>query len=144
MNSSDKLPKKEIPIIGVEDWERIVAESEGASELLNSPKFAFFREYLDNIKNSILRLIATNSVKEVVEYVHAPGGGVGQPSQIASTIKTTKEEQLNELAGQFKMVEKIIKDLTAFSIQKEEYEKKAEEKAVIIAVSKEDETSRTV
>lgn len=133
----DKLPKKVIPMIEVEDWERIVAESEGAQALLTDPKFSFFRDYLNNIKSSILELIATNSIKDVVEMIPDQAGG-------SRSIKTSRDEQLYEIGGKYKLINQIFKDLAVFASQKDEYEKKADEKQIIIAVTKEDETSRTI
>jgi len=129
--NSDKIPKKEILTIEVEDWERICAESDGANKLLNDPQFSFFREYLANTKKSILEALAKDIAKDLMVTTVDQFGN-------SSSKKTTKYEQLEEMSGKYKLVEKIFGDLGAFASQKEEYEKKAKEGQVIIAVSKED------
>jgi hypothetical protein len=88
----NKLPKKEIPVVPVEEWEKIVTESASANKILNSPDFVFLRDYLNRSKESAILLVATNSIKDVLETQVGEHG-------YSKTIKTTKEEQLNEIAG---------------------------------------------
>jgi hypothetical protein len=126
----DKIPNKVIPTIPVEEWEKIVSESDSANKILNSPDFEFLRKYLKNVKDSSILLVATNAIKDVMETQTSANG-------YSKSIKTTKEEQLNEIAGCIKFIDKLFTDLESFSKQKDEYLKKADEKAVIIQIDKE-------
>lgn len=129
MNS--KIPERVIPTIPVEEWEKIVLESQSANKILNSPDFVFLRDYLKKAKESAILMVATNSIHDVLETVNYKDGG-------SKTIKTTKEEQLNEIAGCIKFIDKIFVDLEGFSKEESEYLKLADDKKVIIEVTKED------
>lgn len=126
-----KIPKNEIPTVPVKEWEKIVSESKSAHKLLNSPDFQFFRDYLRRTKDSAILLVATNSIKDVLETQTGENG-------YSSTIKTTKEEQLNEIAGCIKFVDKLVSDLDILSKQEQEYLKLASEKKINIEVTIED------
>lgn len=128
--SNNGVPKKVIPTILVEDWERICRESDAANKILNSDDFEFLRDYLTNSKSSAINLVATNAIKDIVETQTQKDG-------YSKSIKTTKEEQLNEIAGCIKFIDKLFNDLDIFSKQKEEYLKKSEENQLIIEVDKE-------
>lgn len=127
---NDKIPSKTIPTIPVIEWEKITKESESANKILNSDDFAFLRDYLTKSKESAINLVATNSIKDIVETQTSKDG-------YSKSIKTTKEEQLNEIAGCIKFINKLFEDLSIFSNQKDEYLKKADEKQIIIEVDKE-------
>ena len=127
----NKLPTKEIPIIPVQEWEKICSESESANKLLNNSDFSFLRDYLNKAKESVILMVSTNSVKDVLETQIGDNG-------YSKTIKTTKEEQLNEIAGCIKFIDKLFADLKILSNQEAEYLKLAAEKKLIIGVSKED------
>jgi len=127
----NKLPTKEIPIIPVQEWEKICSESESASKLLNNSDFSFLRDYLNKAKESVILMVSTNSVKDVLETQIGDNG-------YSKTIKTTKEEQLNEIAGCIKFIDKLFADLKILSNREAEYLKLADEKKLIIGVSKED------
>jgi len=127
----NKLPTKEIPIIPVQEWEKICSESESANKLLNNSDFSFLRDYLNKAKESVILMVSTNSVKDVLETQIGDNG-------YSKTIKTTKEEQLNEIAGCIKFIDKLFADLKILSNQEAEYLKLADEKKLIIGVSKED------
>jgi len=127
----NKLPTKEIPIIPVQEWEKICSESESANKLLNNSDFSFLRDYLNKAKESVILMVSTNSVKDVLETQIGDNG-------YSKTIKTTKEEQLNEIAGCIKFIDKLFADLKILSNREAEYLKLADEKKLIIGVSKED------
>ena len=127
---NNKIPKKVIPTIPLKDWEKICTESDSANKLLNSEDFEFLRDYLTNSKTSAINLVATNAIKDIVETQTSKDG-------YSKSIKTTKEEQLNEIAGCIKFIDKIFNDLELFSKQKDEYLLKEEEKQLIIEVDKE-------
>lgn len=126
------IPLKTIPRIPVEEWERIVKESEAANKILNSSDFEFLRDYLKKAKDSSIMLVATNAIKDVVETTQDANSGYSK------SVKTTKEEQLNEIAGCIKFIDKLLKDLELLSGQEAEYLKLADEKKIVIEVSKED------
>lgn len=127
----NKIPGKEIPTIPVVEWEKIVKESDSANKLLNSEDFTFLRDYLNKSKNSIIQLFATNAIKDVVETQTTKEG-------YSKSIKTTKEEQMNEMAGVIKFIDKFFADLEELSNQKKKYLELAEKKEINISVDKED------
>ena len=126
-----KLPTKKVPRIPLEAWEKIVEESNSANMILNHPEFKFLLKYLQTAKDSSISLIAHNSVKDVLETTTTKDG-------YSKTLKSSKEEQLNEIAGQIKFIEKLLTDLNTFSGLKAEYEKRAKNKELIIEIDKED------
>jgi hypothetical protein len=136
MNS---IPEKQIPTIPVGEWEKIVRESDSANKILNNDDFSFLRDYLRKAKDSAILLVATNQIHDVLETY---GGGGGGNNNYSKTIKTTKEEQLNEIAGCIKFIDKLFADLETLSKQESEYLKLAEENKVIIEVTKEDANSK--
>jgi hypothetical protein len=75
-------------------------------------------------------MVATNSIKDVLETTTYKDGN-------SRTIKTSKEEQLNEIAGVIKFIDKIFTDLDTLSKQKDEYLKLADRKQINIEVDKE-------
>lgn len=126
-------PKTKIPTIPVADWEKIVNESRNSKKILESEEFAFLRDYLHKAKESCINMVATNSIKDIVETNTDPKSGYSK------SIKTSKEEQLNEIAGCIKFIDKIFVDLEAFSKQEKEYLKAANDKKVNIETTIEDE-----
>lgn len=130
-----KIPEKEIHKISSMEWEKIIGESKSAEALLSSEKFSFFRDYIKNSKNSLIMLVATNSVKDLVETQTGQDG-------YSKSIKTTKEEQLHEIAGCLKFIDKFMGDLLEISKQEERYLEMEKNKRVIIELSKEDATEQ--
>jgi len=121
-----------LPHIPVEEWEKIIESSTCANRILNDPQFSFFLEYLKTARSSAIELIATNAIKEVIETVTNPAEGYSK------TIKVTKEEQVNEVAGKIKFIDQLLTDLGRFATEKTEYEKKATEGQIVIDVDRED------
>jgi hypothetical protein len=103
--------------VSSEDVARIKEEGEAAKELLESEQFLFFREYLNDLKKSIVEIIINNRVKKVRESV------TDQNTGVTKELETSKEEQMNELSGQYKLIERIFQDLTVFAVLPEELEK---------------------
>ena len=133
-----KTPLPKIPTIPSMEWDKIVTESQASHELLTASKFQFFRTYLENAKQSILLKIANNDVKDVVETITDP------KTNYSKTFKTTKEEQLNEMAGEFKFITKLLSDLSTLSQQETEYMKLQDKRRVVIELSKESNGGETL
>lgn len=129
---NDKIPSKNIPTIPTIEWEKIVKESESANKILNSPDFEFIRNYLHKAKDSIILLFATNAIKDLVETE------TNSQTGYSKSIKTTKEEQMNEMAGVIKFIDKLFSDLEELSKQKDKYLDLADKKQLNILVDKED------
>lgn len=129
---NDKIPTKTIPTIPVIEWEKIVKESESAHKILTSSDFTFLRDYLHKAKDSIVMLFATNAIKDLVETE------TNSQTGYSKSIKTTKEEQMNEMAGVIKFIDKLFCDLDELSRQKDKYLELADKKEVNILVDKED------
>lgn len=128
---NDKIPSKTIPTIPVIEWEKIVKESESANKILNSPDFEFLRNYIKKAKESVILMIATNAIKDVVET------NTNSQTGYSKSIKTTKEEQMNEIAGAIKFMDKLMSDLLEISEQKKKYLDLADKKEINIEVDKE-------
>lgn len=123
------IPEVKLPVIDGHTWDKICNESNAANKILNSEDFDFLRTYLKNSKDSAIMLVATNSVKDVVETQSDNKTGYSK------SIKTTKEEQLNEIAGCIKFIDKLFADLEQLSKQKDEYLKLSNEGKLKIETS---------
>lgn len=130
---SGKIPNKVIPTIPVQEWEKICTESDSANKLLVATDFEFLRDYLKKAKESIILLFATNSIKDVVET------NTDSTTGYSKSVKTTKEEQMNEMAGVIKFIDKFFNDLKELSEQKGKYLELSNKKEINIEVDKEDE-----
>jgi len=67
-----RLPFRK-PIIKAEEWETIQEQSEAAKELLNAPRFSFFRDYLDQAKSSVVDLFVRNKIRPMQEHLRISG-----------------------------------------------------------------------
>lgn len=97
-------PKSQIT---ADELVRVREEAESAKRLLESEEFAFFRQYLRSIQDSIVQLFVNNRIKAVTDSVTDEAG-------VTKTFETTKEEQLLELSGQYKLIETMMQDLRNF------------------------------
>lgn len=111
-------PLSKKPTISADDWERIREKSQAAKELLEEPRFSFVRDYLYTSQTSIIDHFVQNRIKPVVERFKI--------GRIAKAFTTTREEQENELSGQYKFIDQFLADLRAIANQEEEYRQAVE------------------
>jgi len=102
-------------IVSAEEWERVREEAEAARELLENPRFGFFRDYLQNVQASIVDLLVHNKIRPVQEHLRIS-------DVLTKTFTTTRKEQEDELSGKYKLVEDILADLRRIAELPREYE----------------------
>lgn len=120
-----RFPFLKKPTISPEEWERIRSESEAAKELLETPRFAFLRAYLDNAKASITDHFINNRVKTVHERLRIS-------DTLTRVLTTTRHEQEQELSGRYKFIEELLADLEQTADLFEKCQKAQEEGKITI------------
>lgn len=99
----DKIKKIKKPTMTAEEMQTIRDEGEAAKELLEDPRFEFFRTYLRNQKEAIVTDFVNNKIRKVT---------VVQKGEIEDReIEFTKEEQEHEKSGKFKFIFELIENL---------------------------------
>lgn len=114
------------PTISQKEYADIVSTAEASKQLLFDPKFKFFRDYLSNVKKSIIDLFVNNRIKTVHETT------IMGNNQSQKTFITTRREQEYELAGKYKLIEQILNDLKYNVELPNDLLKQFEQKKVII------------
>jgi hypothetical protein len=125
-----RFPFLKKPTISPEEWEQIRSESEAAKELLEDPRFAFFREYLDNAQASITDHFINNRIKTVHERVKVS-------DVLTKVLTTTRREQEQELSGRYQFIEELLADLEQTAGLFEEYQKAQVEGKIVLEEDKE-------
>ena len=92
-----KIKKREV---SAEEWALVKEQAETVTEFLTEPRFKFLVDFFTDNKSYILDLIAKNGVKEVVESV--------VNGDVTRSFKTTKEEQLMEMSGKYKLINEFL------------------------------------
>lgn len=90
--------------ISKQEYDEINEQASAAKELLEDQRFQFYRDYLKEARQSIESSILNNTVREVQESVSIT-------QTIVKTFITPKKQQLDELSGQYKFIEKLENDL---------------------------------
>lgn len=111
-----KILQKQKIAVSAEDVVQIKEEAEAAKRLLEAPEFQFFREYLRNTQKSIVDLFINNRIKLVRDSTTDDVG-------VTREFETTKQEQLDEMSGQYKLIDAIFHDLISFSELPKELDK---------------------
>ena len=111
--------------ISREEQKRIMDEATAALELLEDDRFQFFRDYLNNqlqyIKNSILN----NTVRDVREVVPIT-------EKLTRIFFTPKKVQVDELVGQYKLINQLLDNLKQLvSLQEELSDQLANQRVVV-------------
>ena len=97
MRRLSRLIPRRKQTIPADDWEAIKANAETARELLDSPRFIFFRDYLSHAKTSIVDLFVRNKIRPVQEHLRIS-------DTLTKTFTTTRQEQEDELSGKYAMI----------------------------------------
>jgi hypothetical protein len=108
--------------VSAEEWEIVSKEAEAAKSILESSQYKFFREYLGEAKQSIVEYFVRNKIKKVEEHFWSDA-----IKKIMKVLHITKEEQENELSGQFKFIEQLESDLHFIAYTRPAEYRKAEE-----------------
>jgi hypothetical protein len=117
--------------ISAEEWARVREEAEAARELLEDPRFGFFRDYLQNVQSSITDLFVHNKIRPVQEHLKIS-------DVLTKTFTTTRKEQEDELSGKYKLVEDLLADLRRIVELPKEYEEAQKAGKIEIEGDKED------
>lgn len=116
--------------ISVEEWEQIEAKSKAAKLILEEKRFSFLIDYLKSAKADIERIILNNTVREVREEVTIT-------DQLKRIFVTPRKQQLDELAGQYKLLEQLFNFLHQTVNLKEEAERLEDKHKLVIERSRE-------
>jgi hypothetical protein len=125
MNRLSRILSRRKPTVPADEWERVKTDAEAADEILNSPRFQFFRDYLSNVKASVTDCFVTNKIRPVQEHIRIS-------DVLTKTLSTSKAEQENELSGKYKLVEEIMADLARVASLPDEYRQAQQEGKVEI------------
>ena len=108
-----------------EEYDAIATQASAAEEILNGKKFEFFRSLLSAAKDYASTCILENTVKDVTEEVTIS-------ENIKKRFFTPKKVQIDELSGQYKLINKIFSDLQYFIDLKKDTDKHISNERVII------------
>lgn len=130
--------RRKKPLIKAEEWEKIEAEAEAARLILNDPKFAFFREYIDNHQQSILEVFAKQSIDDVYleDRSYTTQNGQSIVNQIRRIFRPAKKEY-SHLSGEYKFAEGLMADIYRIATLDKEYEEQLQNGVIEIERSKE-------
>jgi len=108
-----------------EEYDNISTQASAAEEILNGKKFEFFRSLLLAAKDYASTCILENTVKDVTEEVTIS-------ENIKKRFFTPKKVQIDELSGQYKLINKIFSDLQYFIDLKKDTDEHISNERVII------------
>lgn len=97
-----------IKVISTDEFQSISEQAAGANELLNDPRWQFFRDYLNSSLEYIKESILSNSIRDVEETTRLS-------DMVSRTLKLSKKVQVDELSGQYKLITKFFKDMQLLS-----------------------------
>ena len=100
MTKEDKEKKKPIPFMTAEEFAKVKADADAATEILSEERFAFARDYLRTQKETIVDYFINNKIKKTT---------IVKKGEIEDQhIEYSKEDQERELSGEFKFIFKFI------------------------------------
>jgi hypothetical protein len=94
--------------VSKEEYRITEEQSRIATMLLESKEFQFIRDYLNTAKEYAKESILTNSIHDVTEEVTIS-------EKIRKLFFTSKQEQKDELVGQYKLVNKFFIDIRYYA-----------------------------
>jgi hypothetical protein len=111
--------------ISREEQKRIMDEATAALELLEDDRFQFFRDYLNNQLQYIQNSILNNTVRDVREVVPIT-------EKLTRIFFTPKKVQVDELVGQYKLINQLLDNLKQLvSLQEELSDQLANQRVVV-------------
>ena len=116
--------------ISEKEYEDACEKARVASQLLSDPAFKFIRDYINNSLKSIEEIILGNRIRETIEEIKVS-------DNVTKQYKYLKEEQLNELSGQYNWIKKFLADMQVIVDIPEQYKKAEKEGSITIDVTKE-------
>lgn len=121
------------PHINREEMQKLEDDALRARDILKAPEYEFFRKFLLNEQNVIIKDFVTNNIFDTTQVKPLQQGGQVE-------IKYPKEEQRLELAGRYKLITEIFNWLEIITnLPKDAFEK--EEQGILTIESKEKEKS---
>ncbi len=116
-------------IVSPEEFDNIRVLASAANEILEKPRFAFFRKYLDDSLKSVEIVILENTVKDVKEELTIS-------DKLKKVFFTPKKVQVDELVGTYKFIKKLYRDLKSYSNMEKDLDEKIAKKEVILTDEK--------
>lgn len=111
--------------ISQEEYDRITEEAHAAEELLTNDRFAFAKNILLSAKNYAQTSIVENTIMDVSEEVTIS-------KSIKKIFTQPKKVQVDELSGQYKLVNKYLNELQEYIDLKNSIEQQIAEDKVVI------------
>ncbi len=114
-----------------EQYDRVVDQAAAAQEFLTDERYAFLLGYLESGLHSVEHAILNNTVREVTEIVPIT-------DKITRMFKTPKKEQVDELAGQYKYITKLLADWRMYITIREELDADIASGRVVLVTQKDE------
>lgn len=105
-----KIKKREIP---AEEWNLVQDQAKAVEEFMTEERFKFLMDFFTDNKSYILDLIAKNGVREMTESV--------VNGDITRTYKTTKDDQILEISGKYKLINDFLNYLETIKNRPAQY-----------------------
>jgi hypothetical protein len=96
-----------------EEYEKIVNQALAAQEILEDERFQFLRDYFQSTLDYVQSSILNNTIRAADEEVVIS-------EKIKRIFHTPKKIQVDELVGQYKLVNKFFEDLAYYARLKKE------------------------
>lgn len=112
-------------IISQAEHDLIMDEGAAAFEILNEDRFEFVRQLLETPRDYAQKSILENTITDVSEEVTVS-------DRIKRIFHKTKKAQVDELAGQYTLVNKFFQDLQDRIETKEQLERGVANETIII------------
>lgn len=112
-------------IISKLEYDKIVDEGAVAWEILNDDRFEFVRLLIETPRNYARESILNNTITDVSEEVTIS-------ERIKKIFFKPKREQIDELVGQYKVINKFLSDLEDRVATKEQLERGVANDTIII------------
>lgn len=120
--------------IAQDEWDQVQIDSEAATELLQSPKFVFLRDYLSNTQRSIEKTFTRQSINDAAIEENTVVNGV---IERVKRIFLPAKKEYSHLAGEYKFIERFLSDMEKFASLATEAKKQRDAGVLEIVESKE-------
>ena len=107
------------------EFDKIAEEAIVAEEMLSSERFEFIRKILLSAKEYAQTSIVENTIMDASEETSISDG-------IKRILTQPKKVQVDELSGQYKLVDKFFKELQGFIATKANIDKQIDKGTVVI------------
>jgi len=122
-----KIKKREIP---AQEWDLVQEQAKAVEEFTTEERFKFLMDFFNDNKSYILDLIAKNGVRKMTESV--------VNGDITRHYETTKEEQILEISGKYKLINDFLSYLETIKNRPAQYLEEQARGKITIGADKEE------